>query len=158
MAKSMQELQSDHERKMEANRSLGVQEYKSGEKQSDQVWEVTAGRKYLPDGKGKQKVLGPGHLFHPTERQVETGVLEGKAREVPASVLRGLSASGDIRSTGADIGIRALPMAESTVRRALQAGMTEADFEGVEPEGQDGQYTFRQVEAMIAARDSETTN
>jgi hypothetical protein len=156
MAKSMQELQSEHDRKVEANRALGIQEYKNGQKQSDEVWEVTAGRKYLPDGKGKPKVLGPGHLFRPTERQLETGALRGKAREVPASVRRGLPASGDIRSTGADIGIRALNMAESTIKRALQAGMAEADFEGVEPEGQDGQYTFRQVEAMIAARDSET--
>lgn len=158
MAKTMQELQGEHDRKVEANRSLGIQAYKSGEKQSGEVWEVTAGRKYLPNGKGRQAVLGPGHLFHPTVRQIETGALEGKAREVPASVRRGLSTSGAIRSTGADIGLRALPMADSTLKRAMQAGMTEEEFSGVDPEGADGQYTFRQVEAMIAARDSETAN
>ena len=156
MAKTLTELQNEHDRKVEGNRALGIQNYKSTEKQSDEVWEVTAGRKYLPDGRGKQKVLGPGHLFHPTVTQIENGALAGKAREVPASVRRGLDAAGTITSTGADIGLRSLPMAESTVKRAIQAGMTEEDFRGVEPDGQDGQYTFRQVEAMIAAQDADT--
>ncbi len=163
--RTLEDVTRSHEQKVEQNRALGVIDYKSGQQQSERIFEVTAGRKYVPDPANprRMKSLGPGHLFHPTaselaEDRYGRNGLRGKAREVTRSQYEAIQAArgrSSNRSAGADIGLRALPMAESTLKRALQANMTEADFEGVEPDGSDGQYTFRQVEAMIAARGTE---
>lgn len=157
---SLQEAQNKHYQATESNRDLGVIEYKSGEKQSDQVWEVTDGLKYLPGG----KVLGPGMRFHPTERQVRQtasgkGGLTGKARELTNSEKRDLKHARK-SFAGADFGemgrnaLYALEMADSTVEYAIESGLTAADFDGVEPDGANSRYTRSQVEAMVEARGS----
>jgi hypothetical protein len=155
MTEALRRAEHQHHEATESNRALGVIGYKSGEKQSEQVWEVAEGLKYLPGG----KVLGPGHRFHPTERQVRQtakgkGGLTGKARELSrdeyASIRR------DDRkpmSRGADIGIRALPMAEGTLKFALEAGLSETDFVGIEP-GFEGRFTKAQVAEIIEGRNS----
>lgn len=134
----------------DGNRRSGVVEYESGEKQSDRVYEVTDGLKYLPGG----KVLGPGNRFHPTERQIRNGSLKGKARELAQSEYASVSRKERRPvSSGADIGIRALPMAEGTLALALEAGLREEDFAGLEP-GYEDRYTRSQVEEIIEARDA----
>lgn len=140
---------------VDTNRRLGVVEYTSGEKQSEQVYEVIEGYKHLPGGIR----LGPGNRFHPTERQVRQtlegrGGLVGKARELTQSEYG--SVSREERkpvSSGADIGIRALPMAETTLALALKEGLTESDFKGIEP-GYEDRFTRSQVEEIIEARDA----
>lgn len=152
-ATTMEKLQTQHDSQTESNRALDVAAYKSGEKQSSRVFEVTDGLKYLPGG----KVLGPGMRFHPTERQVENGSLKNKARELNATEMRGLSVEQRRTTTepsvtvaGADIGVRALPISSKLATEALAAGLTEADFEGIDPAGNSGKYTRGQVEELIA--------
>jgi hypothetical protein len=146
---TLEQAQATDFEQRDGNRRVGVVEYESGEKQSDRVFEVTDGLKYLPGG----KVLGPGNRFHPTVRQVESGSLRGKARELSQSEYGSVSREDrKARSRGADIGIRALPMAETTMKLALGAQLTESDFEGVEP-GYEGRYTRSQVQEIIDARD-----
>lgn len=145
MPQTAQEL---HHEAVEANRDIPVVPYKSGQKQSDLVYEVTDGYKRLPGG----LVLGPGQRFHPTEKQVRDGSLKNKARELSRSEYRDLRAPRKSFGVGADIGIRALPMAEGTLQLALEAGLTEEDFKGVDPEGSGARYTRAQVETMIAQR------
>jgi hypothetical protein len=147
MPATMQEIQKQHHEAVDHNRALGVTEYKSGEKQVDAVYEVTDGYKHLPGGIR----LGPGGRFRPTERQVKNGALRNKARELSGSEYRDIRASGS-SVAGADIGLRALPMAEGTVEIALEAGLTEGDFAGIEPEGANSRYTRAQVERMIETR------
>jgi hypothetical protein len=133
---------------IEGNRELAVAEYKSGEKQADVVYEVIEGYKHLPGGIR----LGPGQRFRPTERQIANGSLKGKARELTRSEYGSVGRS-ERRAVahGADIGIRALPMAEGTLKFALEAGLRETDFDGVEP-GFEGRYTKAQVAEIIEAR------
>lgn len=138
----------------EANREIGVISYTSAQKQSDKVYEVKEGYKHLPGGIR----LGPGNRFHPTEKQVADGSLKGKAEEIRASEYRDLTRSkrpdAKPRAPGADIGIRRFEMAPTTLTYAIEQGLTEDDFEGVEPEGSDGRYTHAQVEAMVEAREA----
>lgn len=150
MTTTLEQARQDRHEAIEANRALGVTEYKSGEKQSGEVYEVVEGYKHLPGGIR----LGPGQRFHPTERQVRTGSLKGKARELSRSEYESVKRSERrVVSTGADVGIRALPMADTTLDLALREGLTEEDFEGVEP-GFEGRYTRSQVTEIIEARES----
>lgn len=150
MPQTLEQARDTRREQVDGNRRLGVVEYESGEKQSDRVFEVTDGLKYLPGG----KVLGPGNRFHPTERQVEQGSLRGKARELTQSEYGSVSREDRKPvSNGADIGIRALPMADTTLKLALRAELSEEDFEGIEP-GYEGRYTRSQVEEIIEARDA----
>lgn len=156
---TLQEAQVSHERKVDTNRRKGVVEYKNGEKLSDRVFEVTEGLKYLPGG----KVIGPGNRFHPTERQVQAlgrgkGGLAGKARELTQSEYDSIGRSErKPMSTGADIGVRSLPMAEGVLRLALEAGLTESDFESLEP-GHKGQFTRAQVEELIEVKQARSAD
>lgn len=157
---TLEQAQHERHQAIEANRDLGVVQYKSGEKQSDEVWEVTEGYKYLPGG----KVLGPGMRFHPTERQVAQtrkgkGGLVGKARELTNSERRDLRHERRLFQ-GADFtemgqkALRDLPMTDSALEAALAAGLVADDFEGLQGEGSGGRYTKPQVDALIEARGS----
>jgi hypothetical protein len=139
---------------IDLNRQLGVTDYRSGEKQSDRVYEVREGYKHLPGGIR----LGPGQRFRPTERQIANGSLRGKASELTRSEYESVRRT-DRRpmSNGADIGIRALPMAEGTLRFALEAGLRAEDFEGIEP-AFNGQYTKAQVAEILEARGRDLTS
>ena len=140
-----QAKQQQHEA-IEANRDLGVISYRTKAKQSDRIYEVVEGKHHAGG-----RVLGPGQRFHPTEEQIETGSLEGKARELTNSEYR--DARRDVRGfAGADIGLRALPMAEQALKLAFEAQLTEEDFANVQPAGRDGRYTKAQVEELAAAR------
>lgn len=157
---------------IQSNQDLGVIDYKTSEPLSDSVYEVTEGYKRLPGG----KVLGPGQRFRPTARQVASGSLRNKARELTASEYRGLRAErrvfagADFREMEERAAARAahntpeppqergwddLNMGVTTVAYAQEHGLTPADFDGVEPEGTTGRYTRTQVEAMVAARQTE---
>lgn len=154
MPKTLQQQQAERRDQIEGNRALGVQPWKNNEEQSDKVFEVEEGYHYLPrePGDRQKQRLGPGHRFHPTVSQVERGSLAGKARELTATEYAGLGRDDRKPMTsGADIGIRALPMADTTVKLALGAGLTEEDFVGLEPEFE-GRYTRKQVQALIDAR------
>ena len=140
---------------IEHNRSVGVVEYKNGEEQSAEVWEVTEGYKHLPvAGKKSGMRLGPGHRFHPTMDQVEKtqsgkGGLLNKARPLTASEMAGLGREArKPTSPGADIGIRALEFTSGAMDYALQSGLTEADFFGVKP-AYGGKYTRAQVDEIL---------
>lgn len=85
-----------------------------------------------------------GDTFTPTAKELAGGAADKFVRVATSEPFR-----------GADIGIRALPMAEGTLKLALKAGLKGEDFEGVAPEGPDGQYTRKQVMAMIDARKAE---
>jgi hypothetical protein len=148
----------------ESNRAMGVVEYDAkGQRVSSQIHEVVNGRHHLPDG----QTLYPGMRFRPLERQVQARgpkrrtSLNGKSRELTPTELGGLTHMQrpleDQRFAGADIGLRALPMAEGTLRRALEAKLDESDFEGVEP-AYEGQYTRSQVEQIIAAKSGPSDN
>lgn len=107
----------------------------------EDTYEVIGGKHYH---EGEE--LTAGATFHPTHRQVEGGSLAGKARKVK----EGSSVSS---SVPADIGIRALPMTDRALEIALGAGLSEEDFEGVEPKGADGDYLTGQVRDIIAGRE-----
>lgn len=145
---TLQEAQKEYSNAVEANRDHGVVQYKSRQSQADAIYEVVEGCKRLPGN----IVLGPGARFHPTEKQVKDGSLAGKARELSASELRGLKGFAPVPTfTGADIGLRSLPMAPGTLKEAMDAGLEEEDFEGLEP-AFEGRYTREQVRELIAAR------
>lgn len=151
MAQTLQEQQATRADQIDLNRELGVVDYRSGEKQSDQVYEVIEGYKHLPGGIR----LGPGQRFRPTERQVANGSLRGKARELSRSEYRNIQR--DERrpvSTGADfreMGLRSIEMADGTRAAAYDGGLGAEDFEGIEP-GFEGRYTRAQVEELIEAK------
>jgi len=147
MPQTLEQAQADRLKAVESNRALDVVEYKSGEEQSDKIFEVVEGYKHLPGGIR----LGPGQRFHPTVKQVRTGALKGKARELTRDEHR--SMTGKV-FPGADVGIRALPMAKTNMEMAIKAGLKESDFEGVEP-GLEGRYTRSQVQKIIDAKSAE---
>jgi len=161
--KTLAEAKSDRDATIERNRARPVTEYPSKQKLSDQVWEVTEGLKHVPDGSGKRmNTLTPGMRFRPTEAQVKQtasgrGGLLNKARELNRSEYAGISLGKRNRSTGADIGLRALSMAEGTLRAAMDGGLTEQDFEGVVP-GHGGKFTREQVDDLIALKNSGDPN
>lgn len=163
MALTLEQALQRRERAIEQNRELPITKYPTQEKLSDQVWEVTEGLKHVPGENGRPKTLTPGMRFNPTEKQVAQtlegrGGLLNKARELNGSEYAGIG-RGDRKPmvAGADIGLRALPMAEGTRRKAWAAGLTEEDFEGVEP-GHGGKYTGEQVEDLIAMKESADQN
>lgn len=166
---TIEQLNQEHRAAEEANRDLGVIDYRTSEPLSDAVYEVTDGFKHLPGGLR----LGPGQRFRPTARQVETNALRGKARELTPSQMRSLrpgrkvfagadfgemerkAATANGKASGAapsDDPWGSLPMADETRAFAQEAGLTPADFEGIVPEGARKNYTKTQVRAMIEAR------
>lgn len=152
---SLQEQQAKRLDQIDQNRELGVVDYRSGEKQSDQVYEVTEGYKYLPGGIR----LGPGQRFRPTERQIANGSLRGKARELTRSEASALHRTERRPvSSGADIGLRQFEMADGTLQYARDHGLTESDFRASEPEGANDRYTRAQVEAMVEAKVAGSTD
>jgi hypothetical protein len=155
MPESLKQKQDRRAIEIDQNRAIGVIDYKSNETQSREVWEVTDGLKYLPakERGGKQQVLGPGNRFHPTTAQVEQtrrgkGGLLGKARELTATEMGAFGRRAV--SAGADIGLRSLPMTQHALSLALEFGLTEDDFRGIEPDGD--RITKAQVEELIAFR------
>jgi hypothetical protein len=149
---TLEQAERVHRDAVLANQQLPIVEYNSNEKQSDQVHEVTEGFKHLPGPDGTIKTLGPGNRFHPTERQILTGALEGKTRELTRSEYKELKSGKTISMAGSDIGVRALPMSSALQKLALEKGLREEDFAGVEPAGAGGQYTKAQVEELAAAK------
>lgn len=114
------------------------------EERVEDTYRVTDGYLYDVDpSTGGRRKLGPGADFHPTHRQVEGSTLEGKARKV--------SESASVTASGADIGLRALPMTDAALELALEAGLDESDFEGVEPGGSTGKYLKSQVEDLAGS-------
>lgn len=155
---TMEEAQRQTLEAIEHNRSLGVQEYKNGERQSDEVWEVTEGYKHLPmQGEKRTLRLGPGHRFHPTVDQVEKtrrgkGGLLNKARPLTATEMDGLRSARRPMVAGADLGIRAMEFtSEGTAEYALSCGLKEEDFDGVKP-AYGGKYTRAQVDEILIAK------
>lgn len=176
---TMAQAKQQHAEAIENNRDLGIVQYRSKERLSDQVYEVAEGKHHLPGG----ITLGPGMRFHPTERQVRTNSLRGKARELSRSEERDLKRTGRMFA-GADFeamqrqadeqaaaeaaqrraaedaqaeadrvaALELLPMAEGTRKLVLDSTLTAEDFDGVEPVGPDKQYTRRQVEELIAVK------
>ena len=158
MPKTLQQLQAEHNADVVKNEAVPVVEkYETMETISDQIWQVQEGYMNLP---GKIK-LGPGQRFRPTVKQVNQtrtgkGGLNGKARELTGAEYDQYN-RGTKRSwgAGADIGIRddkRFPMADGTRALALEAGLSESDFAGLEPAGSDGRYLRSQIEALIAER------
>ena len=159
---TLEQLKREHETAVSANEALGIVTYETpGQPQSDQIWQVTEGLKYLPGG----KALGPGHRFHPTEAQVANGSLRNKARELTGTEYAGVR-SGRLFS-GVDFkameaaakpaGPAAHPLAnilftEAAGKMAADMGLVAADFAGIEPDGAEGKYTKPQVEAIIEAK------
>lgn len=82
-------------------------------------------------------VIGQGDVFEPTDE--EKRKIGGKLEPV----------SEVARASGADIGLRSLPMTDAALELALEAGLDESDFAGVEPEGADGDYLVSQVRDLI---------
>lgn len=162
MPQSLEQARVEREKAIEGNRAEGVIPWGNRQEQAkDVVYEVVDGYHRVPaeptkNPRGPEMItLGPGNRFHPTVHQVRSGSLEGKVRELNQDEYRALGRSADpsrkVVSTGADIGIRALPMSDTALKLALGV-LTEDDFEGVEPEGSNGVYTVKQVETMIAAK------
>lgn len=150
------ELQKTHDAGVADNQNIGVVSWKNGEKQSDRVFEVVEGTKYLPDGEGGQKRLGPGQRFHPTENQVKNGSLKNKARELSATEMRGIRASG-VSQPGADIGVRAVKgLSQNLAKIAVDSGLTEQDFDGLAPAGPGGQITRAQVDSLIERKKTQS--
>ncbi len=155
MTATMERLQKDHNAHVDRNRTAPIAEYPSRSPQVDRVFEVTDGVKHVPSADGKTQVpLGPGRRFRPTELAIASGALEGKARELTTSEMTGLR--GGRVFAGAEIGVRKdlaeVPMAPSTLERALRSGLTPADFANVSPEGAEGNYTRAQIDAISAAK------
>ena len=151
--KTIEEMRPAHDAALEVNRALPVVAHvvagkgTPADQPSDRVFEVTDGFKYVRDGAtGQQERLAPGRRFRPTERELRENAraLAGKARELTATERRGLSIAG------ADIGLRTLPMTESALKMALNAGLSEQDFAGLKPDGT--RYTKEQVEKVIVGK------
>ena len=100
-----------------------------------QRYRYTGGQHHRADG----SVVEQGETMEPTDHELETIGERGHLEPV--------SEFG--RSTGADIGLRALPMTDAALEVALDEGLEESDFEGVEPEGANGQYLKSQVEDLL---------
>jgi hypothetical protein len=147
----MQEARAQTARAIEQNRTLPVQKTANGQKSSGKVYEVTDGFKYIRNEAKELVKLGPGQRFIATESEARTNrrgrsPLDGKARPLGAAELSG------VRSVmGADIGLRAI-LPENVVKFAMSKGLSETDFAGMTPEGDDGRFTRAQVEAVITAK------
>lgn len=100
-------------------------------------YRYTGGRHTRADG----ETIEQGGVFEPTERE----------KEKVGDLLEPVSSSAPVQ--GADIGVRAIPMtsaAKELAEEALREGnLSEEDFEGVEPEGADGDYLKPQVAGLI---------
>jgi hypothetical protein len=149
---SLEKAQALHNEAVDANRREGVVEYRVGEELSERVYEVEEGLKYVPGPGNAQIRLGPGNRFRPTEAQVRSGSLKGKARELTQSEYAGLGATKIQARVGVDIGLRTLPITGHVLKLALEAKLTEDDFAGLEPAGPGGNYTKAQVEELIAKK------
>lgn len=78
-----------------------------------------------------------GGVFEPTERE----------QEKIGDLLEPVSTSAPVQ--GADIGLRSLPMTPAAMELALEEGLDASDFDGVEPEGVDGEYLKGQVSDLL---------
>jgi hypothetical protein len=159
MPMTLEQAQAQHDREVDANRREGVIEWRNTETQSDRVFEVVEGKAHLTDPSDPKKriVVGQGHRIHPTEAQLKQiqnrkGGLYGKVRELTGTEYDALGRRAV--SPGANIGLRQFRMAEGTMRYAMDVGLTEDDFRGVEPEGSAGYFTRTQVEAIAESRTS----
>lgn len=164
MALTLPQAEERRKSAIEQNRNLPITKYPTKEALSEQVWEVTEGLKHVPHESGKgYRTLTPGMRFHPTQKQVAQtvtgrGGLTNKARELNGSEYAGIGrADRKPMSTGADIGLRSLPMADGTRKLAWDYGLTEEDFQGLEP-GHGGKYTKDQVEDLYALKQSADQN
>lgn len=111
---------------------------------ADETWRVTSGYHRDRDG----DVHGPGETFRPTVRQVQGNTLKGKAERVKVH--------DNIRSTGADIGLRALEWgSDAALQKAIHAKppLTEEEMEAVGPSGATG-YVTADVNEALEARDA----
>lgn len=81
--------------------------------------------------------VGQGDVFEPT----------GEELEKIGDKLEPVDSSAPVQ--GADIGLRSLPMTEAALELALDAGLSEDDFEGLDPAGADGDYLKSQVEGLV---------
>lgn len=156
---TIEELRDQRAKDLEVARSRGVTPSGGVLPKADAVYEVVEGFHHVPAVEGNGVVrLGPGDRFRPTEAQHAGRTLRGKARELSATEYAGISRSADpqraIRSTGADIGLRALPMTKAALRTALDAGLTEDDVLATDPTGSDDTYIKADVEAIIEAKAS----
>lgn len=113
-----------------------------GSEQVADEYEVVEGYHHVRDASGRSKRYGPGDRFHPTRKQVESNSLEGKARKVR-------DAYEPTTTQGADIGLRSLPMTDAALELALDEGLSEEDFEDIEPDGVHGDYLKGQVEDLV---------
>lgn len=160
MAMTMEERQVQHTQDVQANRAMGVVEYETKERLSDQVWEVEEGKVFLPGlgERGRHGSIGEGARFRPTQKQVEQtltgrGGLVNKAHPISAAEMDSLGReSRKPVSAGADIGLRQFSMAAGTFKYAMEVGLTEDDFHGVTPSGSNGYFTREDVEAIAESR------
>lgn len=170
MAVTLQELQKQDAEARKANRKRAVADFtpKGNQKKAPVVYEVIEGKHHMPatkDGGDVQRgrILWPGERFIPTQQQVEQtiagkGGLCGKVVEVEGA--NAATLGRDSRTPliqGADIGIRALPMAKTTADLAIKLELTEDDFRGVQP-GPEGRITRAQVLALAEAKGGSQDN
>lgn len=92
-------------------------------------YRYTGGRHTRADGETVQQ----GDVFKPTERE----------KEKVGDLLEPVTESAPVQ--GADIGLRSLPMTDTALEEALEAGLEVSDFDGIEPAGSNGDYLVSQV-------------
>lgn len=96
-------------------------------------YRYTGGRHKSENG----DVVYQGDVYEPTEADLRN------KEDLWEPVTEGASVAG------ANIGIRALPMTDAAMELALEADLSEEDFEGIEPAGSSGDYLKSQVVALI---------
>jgi hypothetical protein len=150
---TLQQATAAHTAAVAKNRTDTVVQPHNGQQRTGRVFEIERGFVHLRDKAGKYRKLGPGHRFEATASQVREMAngrtpLTNKAVEVSAS-------AGSVRPMvgGADIGLRAL-MPKGLADLAIKAGLTEADFAGLDPEGREGMFSRAQVEAVLAEHEA----
>lgn len=87
--------------------------------------------------RGDGSEVGQGDTFEPTSEEL---------RKIPEKLER-VSTSAPF--SGADIGVRSLPMTDAALDLALSEGLSEEDFLGIEPEGASGEYLVSQVRGLL---------
>lgn len=166
--RTLQELKDQHRAAVDSNRRRPVRDYSGGK--ASTVLEVAEGKHHAPavarGSKAADLVRGetlvPGDRFIPTLDQLESlnkkGGLDagegGKFRVVEGAAAASISrTSRKPMSTGADIGLRALPTLKGeALKAALDAGLQVEDFDEVEPVGKFGRFTPEQVADVIRAK------
>lgn len=169
-AKTLEELQHQHDSTIEQNRLRPVVDVPTkNQKKADVIMEITDGFKHIPevgpDGLVRKiHRLGPGQRFRPTESEVATRRtlsnpnipafgLRGKARELTASEMKTVNAGS--RPTVAvldDIGLRTLRFQADALKRAIDARLEVSDFDDITPE-RGGWYKVNHVDEAIRRRE-----